>query len=310
MDRLKKERRHVLAPLLVVLAGVFWGMIGLFSHPLSESGLNALQIAELRCLIAAVALMFTMLPTRRELLKIHFRDIWLFIGTGVFSIAFFNICYFICISQSTLSIACTLLYTSPCFVMLLSCLFFHERFTKRKMAAIFLAFSGCVLITGAIGGGTRITGFALAAGLCSGFGYALYSIIGRIALARYNWLTVITYTFLTASVSLLPFCRPLEIVRALAAGSDAIQNGVLLGLLSTMLPFLLYTKGLEHLETGKAALLTFVEPMVATIISAAVFHERFTLNHAAGVLLIVLSIVVIHYVRRSKNAACDHHSSR
>ena len=307
---LNGERWHVLAPILVVLAGVFWGMIGLFSHALSESGLSALQIAELRCLITAVALTFAMLLTQRELLKIRLRDVWLFIGTGVCSIAFFNVCYFICISQSTLSIACILLYTSPCFVMLLSCLFFHERFTKQKMAAIFLAFSGCVLITGVIGGGgARVSGFALAAGLCSGFGYALYSIIGRIALARYNWLTVITYTFLAASASLLPFCRPLEIVRVLAAGNAAISNAVLLGILSTLLPFLLYTKGLEHMETGKAALLTFVEPMVATIISAAVFHESFTLDNAVGIVLIVLSIVVLSYVRRSKNAACDRNSS-
>lgn len=48
------------------------------------------------------------------------------------------------------------------------------------------------------------------------------------------------------------------------------------------------------METGKAALLTFVEPMVATIISAIMFHESFLLNNAIGIVMIVLSIILLN----------------
>ena len=61
-----------------------------------------------------------------------------------------------------------------------------------------------------------------------------------------------------------------------------------------------YTTGLSHMETGKAAVLTFSEPVMATIISITVFGEVFTRNHAIGMIAIVTSIVLlnIHFTRR------------
>ena len=296
-NRIDDRQWHVLAPSLVIAAGITWGMLGFFAHFLSGAGLSALQITEVRCISAAAVLFAAIAVRKPELLKIHLRDAGLFIGTGVVSIAFFNICYLICIKESTLSVACTLLYTAPCFTMLSSCLIFHEKFTPRKAASTFLAFLGCVFITGIIsmGTGLHITAYALVAGLCSGFAYSLYTVIGRFALRKYSWLTVIAYTFLFAAVALLPFCGPADIARTLSASPVIALDAAMLVLVSTLTPFLLYTKGLEHMETGKAALLTFVEPMVATIISALVFRESFTLNNAIGIVLIISSIIVLQY---------------
>lgn len=293
---MRRVRWDILAPCLVVAAASCWGMIGFFSAGLSDAGLAPLQIAEVRCVIAAAALLLVCLALGREHLRIRLRDIWLFLGTGVCSIAFFNICYFACIELSTLSVACTLLYTSPCFIVLMSCLLFREEFTPRKAASILFAFTGCTFITGIISEapGLSISAQALAFGLCSGFCYALYSIIGRYILRRYDWLTTITYTFLFAALALLPFCAPVELAHKLINGRAALLNALLLGLLSTMLPFILYTNGLKHMDTGKAALLTFVEPMVATFISAAILKEDFSANNAIGAALIVLSIVVLN----------------
>ena len=114
----------------------------------------------------------------------------MFIGTGVFSIAFFNISYFTCISHSTLSVACTLLYTGPCFVMIISCFIFKRKIHFKKGVSLAGAVAGCAFITGLIGGahGVSITPFAFATGLCAGLGYGLYSIFGSIALKNINLL--------------------------------------------------------------------------------------------------------------------------
>ena len=121
------------------------GVIGLFSNTLRGMGLDPVQITELRSLIAAAGLLIIILHKDRSLFRIHLRDLWMFLGTGIASIAFFNICYFLCITLSTLSIACTLLYTGPCFVMILSCLIFREKFTPKKAVALVLAVGGCTL---------------------------------------------------------------------------------------------------------------------------------------------------------------------
>lgn len=294
MERLKQNNRQFLAPLLIVFAGSLWGIIGLFSRSLSDAGLSPLQIAGIRCLVTAIILFSFLLLTNREYLKIKLRDFWIFIGTGVFSIALFNVFYFLTIAKSSLGIASILLYTAPCFILIISHFLFDERITMRKGVAIGLALVGSIISTGIIGGGGgSITGLTFLIGLGSGIAYALYSIIGRIALKKYNWLTVITYTFIFASIALLPYLKAGEVFIIVVDENTLILNIILLGVLSTLMPFLLYTKGMNSMETGKAALLTFVEPMVATIVGATVFQEVFTRYTAIGIVLVISSMLLI-----------------
>lgn len=283
------------------------GIIGLFSNTLRGMGLDPVQITELRSLIAAAGLLIIILCKDRSLFRIHLRDLWMFLGTGVASIAFFNICYFFCITLSTLSIACTLLYTGPCFVMILSCLIFREKFTPKKAVALVLAVGGCTFITGLVSGGTggvSISWQAILSGLGSGLGYGLYSIFGRVAVKKYSELTVTFYTFVIASLSLLPFCHIGKIAAVASASGFAALHSLLLGLVSTLAPFLLYTTGLSHMETGKAAVAyLFGACHGDPIISITVFGEVFTRNHAIGMIAIVTSIVLlnINFTRRQNH---------
>lgn len=294
MEGLKQNMRHLFAPFLVVCAGSLWGIIGLFSRSLSDAGLSALQIAGVRCLVTAIILFFFLLISNRQYLRIKIRDIWIFVGTGVFSIALFNVFYFLTIAKSSLGIASILLYTAPCFILIMSHFLFNERITMRKGAAIGLALVGSIISTGIIGGGSgSITGLTFLIGLGSGIAYGLYSIMGRIALKKYNWLTVITYTFIFASIALLPYLKAGEVFIIVIDENALILNIILIGVLSTLMPFLLYTKGMNSMETGKAALLTFVEPIVATILGVTVFQEVFTKYTAIGIVLVISSMLLI-----------------
>lgn len=287
-----KEAQQSAAPAFVIAAGICWGIIGLFSYALKDAGLSAVQIASLRCLTAGLALGGFLLIRDPGKLRVRLCDLWIFVGSGVVSFALSNVCYFLCMQQSTLAVSCTLMYTGPCFVMILSCIFFHERFTLGKGTAILLSVSGCALVTGLFSQG-GCTGTALLIGLCSGFGYALYSIFGRVALAKYHELTVVTYTFLFASLALLPFVHFPQMMTVLAHRA-VLGNALLLGLVSTLTPFLLYTKGLQRMETGKASILTFVEPMVAMLLSSLVFREAFTWTHAVGMAAILAALVILN----------------
>ena len=169
-----------------------------------------------------------------------------------------------------------------------------------------LAVGGCTFITGLVSGGVgevSISWQAILSGLGSGLGYGLYSIFGRVAVKKYSELTVTFYTFVIASLSLLPFCHIGKIAAVASASGFAVLHSLLLGLVSTLAPFLLYTTGLSHMETGKAAVLTFSEPVMATIISITVFGEVFTRNHAIGMIAIVTSIVLlnINFTRRQNH---------
>lgn len=292
----KDGQKAAVAKILAAAAG--WGIIGVFSRPLSDAGLNAVQITFVRSVIVALGMALYLLLTDRKQFQIHWKDIWMFLGTGLLSIVFFNICYFLTIERATLAAASILLYTAPCFVMLMSAVFFHEKVTVQKLAALVLAFAGCVLVSGFTGG--QMSGSAVLTGIGSGIGYALYSIFGSVALKKYQPFTVIFYTFLIASVGLVPFSAVTEIGAVMVGSGSVIASGLALGVLSTLLPFILYTGGLKELEAGKASVLAFAEPMIATIAGIVIFKEKVNMQNALGIVLIFAAILLLNMRLRLK----------
>ncbi|KKG81058.1 hypothetical protein DU43_07535, partial [Methanosarcina mazei] len=99
------------AYLLIAVSGSLWGTIGIFVRELYGLGFSTLQIVTMRVFSAAVIMLLYLLFTKPELLKIRFRDSLYFVGTGILSIVFFNLCYFITIRETSIAIAVTLLYT-------------------------------------------------------------------------------------------------------------------------------------------------------------------------------------------------------
>lgn len=281
---------------LDIMAGaVLWGLIGVFVSAMSALGLSSMQIVALRMLTAAAAFLLYLAVTHRlHLLKFNPRDSIYFVGTGVFSLIFFNWCYFNAIEQSSLAVAAILLYTSPVWIMLLAALFLGERLTVNKLPPLLLTMLGCVLVTGIFGADTaRISAKALLLGLGSGFGYALYSIFGKFALAKYHPLTVNAHTFIFGAVGSLPFL--------LAEGwhpayclPEAWAYSLGIGVFCCVVPYVLYTRGLNNAEASKAAILATIEPAVAALFSVFLYHDPLSLDKLCGILLIFAAAVLLN----------------
>ena len=196
-----KTHNEKTGSMLIILAGVFWGSMGIFVRKLTAEGFDPIQIVSIRVTLAALFFCGLLFARDRRGFKISVRDIPLFFGLGFGSILFFTSCYFTAINMMSLSVAAILLYTSPIWIMLMSVLFFHEKMTRKKVLALVMAFTGCVFVSGLSAGG--ITPAGLLIGLGAGIGYGLYSILGTVALRRYSPFTVTAYTFLLASVGSL-----------------------------------------------------------------------------------------------------------
>ena len=75
------------------------------------------------------------------------------------------------------------------------------------------------------------------------------------------------------------------------------QNALLaagLVLLSTVAPYILYTKGLANVESGKASIMASIEPVVGTLVGTLVFGEPIS----AGVFLGLACILACVYILR------------
>ena len=299
---MEKARRNI-GPALILLAGCFWGSMGIFVRRLTDYGFSSIQIVAIRVTLAALIFCILLLIRDPAGFRISVKDIPLFLGLGFGSILFFTVCYFTAITMMPLSTAAILLYTSPIWIMLMSVLFFREKLTGRKLLALALAFAGCVLVSGVSGEGMTLTG--LLVGLGSGIGYGLYSILGTVALRRYAPYTVTTYTFAFAALGAWLICRPAEMLAKFAAAPNLpglVFFCVLTALVTAVIPFLAYTLGLRTVEASRAGILATVEPLVATLIGVAVFSEPLTLLSGLGMLLILAAVVLLNGKTESENS--------
>lgn len=286
---------------LIILAGCFWGSMGIFVRELGTYGFGAIQIVSIRISLAALIFSLVLLIKDRKGFKISPNDIPLFLGLGFGSILFFTICYFTAITMMPLSTAAILLYTSPVWIMLMSIFFFHEKLDKRKLIALALAFGGCVLVSGISGEGMTVKGLLI--GLGSGIGYGLYSILGKIALRKYSSYTVTTYTFIFAAAGSWVISQPADMIGKFSAAPNLgflIVLCFLSALITAVIPFLSYTIGLESVEASKAGIIATIEPMVATLIGVLVFSEKLTLMSGAGILLILAAVVILNLKKKEK----------
>ncbi len=278
----------------VLLSGILWGLITIFIKRLSKGGLDAMNISFIRMIVSAPLFTAFLLIKDREKMKINPKDIPLFIGTGIISVVLFNSAYFYTMIHSQASIAVVLLYTSPVFIMILSAIIFREKITLRKTAALILTLCGCVFVAGFIGNGYKITPLILLTGLGSGLFYGLYTIFGRFALKKYDTLTVNAYTFIFGLIGSAAVGKPVQTVRVISAEPELLLWCAGIGIFCTILPYFFYTKGLEGLDSGKAAIIVAVEPLVGSLLGMVVYHEPHTPLKIAGIALILTAIVLLN----------------
>ncbi len=289
----RENRSNNLAVLCVLAAGILWGCMGILVRTMNNSGFNSMEVTAFRSFVTAIVMLAGALLCRRETLKIKVRDIWCFLGTGILSVIFFNVCYFSCMNYTTLSTAAILLYTAPSFVMVMSFFLFKEKFNSKKLVALFMAFLGCVLVSGGFGG-SNISVVGLLTGLGAGFGYALYSIFSRYALLRgYSTYTITTYTFLFAAVGAIPFVDWKHVGDCLQVGYTALSLEIIMAILTTVVAYLLYTKGLAGLENGKASIIASIEPVMASLVGFVLYQEAMQPLGIVGMLLVLISCLLV-----------------
>jgi len=282
------------AYVFIILGAALWGTIGWYVKHLYEYGFTPMEVVTLRAWSAAIMLIIYQLITSPSELKLKSSlDVRYFIGTGIFSIIFFNFCMFKAIELSTLPVATALLYTAPAFVTIISFFVFKEPLTRLKVIALLTTLIGTSLVVGLIP--FDLAAFQLASiifGLGSGIGFALYSIFSKFALRKYSSLTVTTFTFIIAAITLTPFF-PYQEKAAILLEPNVLLFAIGLGFLPTAFAYIIFTYGLQQTEASKASILSTVEPVVATIIGVFIFQENFSFVQMIGMTAIIGAVILI-----------------
>lgn len=266
--------------LLVTAAAALWALLGVFSRGLLDVGVSALEIAFWRALLAGG--LFVLQAALSGRLRLQRRsDTLVFSGFALIGVVLFFASLTLAIEAGGISLAFMLLYTAPAFVVLAAWLLLGEGMTLRKLLLTGVTLVGVTLVARSGGEGITISPASLGWGLAAGLSYSSYYIFGKRLLERYAPATIYAFIMPLGALGLLPF---------VTFTPKPPQAWLLLGLiavLSTWLAYLLYYTGLKQVEASRAVLVATLEPVVAALLAATFFAERFGLLGLTGSALVL-----------------------
>ena len=270
---------HGRARLLMTASMAIFGTLGLFTRNITVS---SGELALYRAILAAALIALYLLAARQPIRLAQIRgELPLLLLSGV-AMGINWILLFQAYRYTTISMATLSYYFAPVIVTAVSPVLFRERMTKKQLLCFLLSTAGLVLIIGAGetgGSGTDLTGILF--GLGAAVFYAAVILLNK----RIRQVAGIHRTFLqlvAAAVILLPYV-------ALTGGSSlgslsALGFGCLLvvGLIHTGITYCMYFTALRDLSGQEAAILSYIDPLVAALVSVALLGEAMTLWQAVG----------------------------
>lgn len=269
--------------LLLLGSMAIFGAIGLVRRliPLPSS-----VIAMARGLIGGSALLILLLA-RRE--RIGLRSLgkdgrWLLLSGAL--LGFNWILLFEAFRFTSVAIATLCYYLAPILVVLVSPALFHERITLKKGVCVVVALVGMLLISGVTRGGARgdVRGvlFALAAAV-----FYAGIVLANKKITTVDGLRRTVIQLLAAGVVLVPYVLLTEDLSALAWTPAAAGMLLVAGLVFTALTYTMYFSAIPGLRAQTVALGSYIDPVVAVLISALLLHEPMSALEWLGAVLLL-----------------------
>jgi drug/metabolite transporter (DMT)-like permease len=184
------------------------------------------------------------------------------------------------------SLAAIIIASVPLFIALLAIRFDQsERATGRRLVGLLIGLGGVVALVGIDVAGRADELFGVGAILLAALGYAAGPMVFRRTLGGIDSRATMGASLAIAAVLLTPFALldpPTEV-----PSGDAVVAMVVLGIFCTAIAFVIFSVLLMEVGAGRAAVITYINPVVAVGLGVAILGERPGAGAIAGLLLIL-----------------------
>lgn len=133
-------------------------------------------------------------------------------------------------------------------------------------------------------------------GVISGFTFALQIILAKINLSKYNQDTLLAYSFIFASIILIPFMdirNTIDIFTSSNNTSFIISNILIIGFFNTVIANGAYVKSIQYIEVGIASIIASSEIAISAVIAYLIFKESLDMVQIVGMILILVSVIIL-----------------
>jgi drug/metabolite transporter (DMT)-like permease len=281
------------AHLSILAVVVVWA--GSFSviKQLLDDGVAAGDIAILRYAIAVPGFAY-ILWRARGLPGLTRRDAVRVAAAGLLVVVGYHMFLNVGTRSTTSGIAALVVALAPGLTMLLAFVLGLERVSARRIVGLGVAFSGVAIVV-ALGSGNDLS-FESAKGplvvLGAPLAFALYNVLLKPLLSRYDLLALTAATSLVGIVGLAPFVRSSTVDTIVDATLSEALLLLYLGVLATLLGYIFWNVGLKGLGPTLAVTYAYGIPPLAVAFGAIFLDEPVTLWLALGGALVVGGIAV------------------
>ena len=199
---------------------------------------------------------------------------------------------------TTVAVATLCYYLQPTIVILVSPVFFHERLTKRKLLCALIALAGMVLVSGVAGDGAageNLKGILF--GLAAAVFYSMVVILNKRITDVDSYEKTIIELF-SSAVILIPYILLTETNGETSINSITVLLVLIVGVVHTGIVYALYFGSMEHMEAQAVAVLSYIDPVVAVLVSALFLKEPLGVAELAGACLIIGAAVISERIDR------------
>ncbi|MGF9601123.1 EamA family transporter [Bacillus subtilis] len=194
--------------------------------------------------------------------------------------------------HTTLTNATLGYYFAPVFVMILSPLVLKEQLPIKKMVCIGVAIIGMLLI---VGNGISASGTEDLLGIFFGLGaaafYAALMLLNKF-IHHMGRLEITIIQLGITALLLLPYIFFTEGFGIFGLSKSSVPFIIILGIVNTGIGFWLFFSGMQKLKGQSIAMLSYVDPFVAILISALILQEQMTIVQMLGGTLLLGSTFV------------------
>ncbi|MCY8169158.1 EamA family transporter [Bacillus spizizenii] len=194
--------------------------------------------------------------------------------------------------HTTLTNATLGYYFAPVFVMILSPMVLKEQLPIKKMVCIGVAIIGMLLI---VGNGISASGtedlLGIFFGLVAAAFYAALMLLNKF-IHHMGRLEITIIQLGITALLLLPYVFFTEGFGILRVSNSSVPFIIILGIVNTGIGFWLFFSGMQKLKGQSIAILSYVDPFVAILISAMILQEQMTIVQMLGGTLLLGSTFV------------------
>lgn len=277
MNKLKSPR------LMMIFSMVIFGTLGVFVRNIPVS---SRELALYRAILAALLIAVYLGITKQKIPFANIKkEVPLLLASGV-AMGVNWIFLFQAYKYTTVSLATLSYYFAPVIVTVACPFLFTEKLTGKQIICFLMSTAGLVMITGIGKIGINTDFIGILWGLGAAFFYAVVILLNKF-IKGVEGIHRTFLQFLSAIVILIPYVAVTGGVTLGQLHTVGWINLLIVGLLHTGITYCLYFSALKELPGQKAAILSYIDPLVAVVISVTVLGESMTVWQAVGGLLIL-----------------------